>query len=73
MSSPFTEEFLPLLYNALEEEIGLYVRTDARSKLMNILYEARKLAGDPALAELRIFQIDPDVLYLAKQSTELPE
>jgi hypothetical protein len=75
MPYAYAEEFLPLWYNALEEEIGLYVRSrpEDRMKLVNCLYEGRQAAGDEALAELMIFQIGDDVIYIAKRSAELPE
>lgn len=77
MPRSYAPSFLPLLINALDEEIGLYVRTDDQNKLMNTLYDARKSVTDPevmdALAELMIFRIGTDVLYIAKRSTELPE
>jgi hypothetical protein len=73
MPRSYALSYLPLLYNALEEEIGLYVRTDAQQKLMDTLYEARKSALDDALQELMLFRIGTDVLYIAKRSTELPE
>lgn len=73
----YAPSYLPLLVNALDEEIGLYVRTDDQNKLMNTLYDARKSVDDPemmeALAELMLFRIGDDVLYIAKRSTELPE
>jgi hypothetical protein len=73
MPRSYAESFLPLLYNALEEEIGLYIRTDDRIKLVNTLYEARQKCGDEALDELMIFQPEADVVFIAKRSTELSE
>lgn len=73
----YAPSYLPLLINALDEEIGLYVRTNDQMKLKNTLYDARKSVTDPemmdALRELMIFSIGTDVLYIAKRSTELPE
>lgn len=73
MARSYAENFLPLLYNALEEEIGLLIRTDDRLKLVNTLYEARAKANDEALAELMIFQPEEDTVFIAKRSTELTE
>lgn len=65
--------FLPMLYNALDEEIGLYIRTDQRVNLCNILYTARTLAQDPALEALIILQPTEDVIFIAKKATELDD
>ena len=73
MARSYADSFLPLLYNALEEEIGLFVRTNDRIKLVNTLYEARKAAADEALDELMLFQPEADVVFIAKRSTELSE
>jgi hypothetical protein len=73
MARSYADAFLPLLYNALEEEIGLFVRTNDRVKLVNTLYEARQKAGDEALDELMLFQPETDVVFIAKRSTELHE
>jgi hypothetical protein len=69
----YAEAYLPLLYNALEEELGIYVKTDQQGYLVNTLYWARDDANDPALAELMLFKIGDDVVYIAKRSTELPD
>ena len=73
MPFSYAEEYLPLLYNALQEELGMYIRTDDKRKLKNVLYDAKDKAGDEALDELMFFDIEPNVIYIAKRSCELPE
>lgn len=73
MARPYADIFLPCWYNALDEEIGMLFRTDDRMLLVNTLYEARKLAQDPALDELMILQPAEDTIYIAKKATELDD
>lgn len=76
MARSYAHEYLPYLYNALDEEIGILVRVATphdRKKLTAILYEARKESGDPALAELMLLQVKEDTIFIAKRSTELEE
>ena len=73
MAISYSDEFLPLLYNALEEEIGLYVRSDNAKLLRATLYDARTNAADESLSELMLFFPLPDTIFIAKRSTELPE
>jgi len=70
----------PLSYlNFWEEaaslEIGLFVECaseDDKRLLVNALYECRKQSG--GFDDLMIFQPNPpNVLYIAKKTTELPE
>lgn len=73
MPRSYAYEYLPLWVNALDEEIGLLVRTDNRRGLTAVLYEARKEAAMPELEELMLLQIAEDTIYIAKRSTELEE
>lgn len=65
--------YLPLWLRALDEEIGILIKVTAptRVRLVNALYEARKQSLNPALQELMLFQPGEDLIYIAKQSTEL--
>lgn len=65
-------QFAPLMYNALDEEIGVLVRTDNRAYLVNILGAVKALA-DGALDELMILQPSDDTIFIAKKATELEE
>jgi hypothetical protein len=67
------DTYLPLWYNALDEEIGLLIRTDQRQLLVNTLYDARTIAQDPELEALMILQPAEDMIYIAKKATELEE
>ena len=69
----YASEYLPLLYNALDEEIGILVRTPDRISLVNTLYDARKEAQDPELDALMILQPAEDTIYIAKKATELDD
>jgi len=73
MSIKYADDFLPLLYNALDEEFGTYVRTDNTKQLRSALYAARDNADDEALAELMFFAPVPNVILIAKRSTEIDE
>lgn len=73
MPRSYAHEYLSLWVNALDEEIGLFVRTDDRRKLTAILYEARQEAQMPELEELMLLQIAEDTIFIAKRSTELEE
>lgn len=73
MPRSYAHEYLPLWFNALDEEIGLLVRTNNRRGLTAILYEARQEAGSPELEELMLLQIAEDTIFIAKRSTELEE
>jgi hypothetical protein len=73
MAREYAEAFLPLWYNALDEEIGLFIRTDNQQGLVATLYFARDGAADPALAELSVFKVGTDTVYIAKRSTDIPE
>jgi len=70
---PYAHEFLPCWYNALDEEIGILIRTNDRIKLVNTLYDARKEAADPELEALMICQVSEDTIFIAKKATELEE
>lgn len=51
------EEQLPLLelwYRALAEPIGVSITTNNADRMRQKLYQARKAAGDPALASLML-------------------
>lgn len=65
--------YLPLWLRALEEEIGIYIKTTTagRIKLVNALYEARKQSLNPALEELMVFQPKEDLIFIAKKAVEL--
>lgn len=73
MGRNYGEEYLPLLETALEEEIGIYVETDLKHLLLNILYEQKQ--KDARFEELTILQPaiegHPNVLFIAKKTTEL--
>ena len=71
MARSYAHEYLPLLVNALDEEIGLLIRTNDRKKLTAILYEARAEAQMPELEELMLLQIAEDTIFIAKKSTEV--
>lgn len=71
MPRSYAHEYLPYWYNAMDEEIGLLVRTNDRRKLTAILYEARQEAGDESLSELMLLQIAEDTIFIAKRSTEV--
>ncbi len=65
--------YLPLWLRALEEEIGILIKTTkpARLLLVNALYEARKQSLNPALQELMVFQPKEDLIFIAKKSVEI--
>lgn len=72
MAKPSPLTYLPILEDALKEEIGLLVMTNDPKNLKARLYEARKLADNPALAELIIFHpASNDRLLVARKSVEL--
>lgn len=73
MPRSYAHEYLPLWYNALDEEIGLCIRTNMRKQLTAILYEARQEVNDPTLEEIMVLQIAEDTLFLIKRSTELDD
>lgn len=74
MPRSYTEQFVPLLEAALEEEIGLFVETDNRHLLTNVLYDAMKLGEFGALAILQpAIEGKDGVLFIAKKTTELVE
>lgn len=60
-------------HDALKEEIGLWIEIaeDQRTLLVNALYAARQEANDPSLELLMIAQPRPDVIFIAKKTTEL--
>lgn len=60
-------------HDALKEEIGLRIEIaeDQRIALINALYAARHEANDPSLELLMIAQPKPDVIFIAKKTTEL--
>lgn len=76
MARPSPLTYLPLWEAALEKEIGIRfeVAGVARSYFANTLYEARKLAQQPQLDQLMIFQpaapFDNE-LWICKQAVEL--
>ena len=72
--SPLT--YLPLWQRALECEIGIRFRISGveRTYFRNTLYEARKAAQDPALADLIMFLPAPphdDEIWICKKLVEL--
>lgn len=71
MPRSYAHEYLPLWYNALDEEIGLLVRTNMRKQLTAVLYEARSEVADESLNELMLLQIAEDTIFIAKRSTEV--
>jgi hypothetical protein len=75
MPRSYSPEYLPLWLTALDEEIGLLVRTKAEDhdRLVTTLYEARQQAGDPELDRLMLIQPARGTIYLAHKSTELDE
>lgn len=70
---PFADEMLPLWYNALDEEIGIFIKVDPkdRAKLVNTLYDAKQRTGDPELEVLMLLQPAQDLIYIAKKTTEV--
>lgn len=60
-------------YEALGEEIGLFIRCTHRQKFVNALYQARDGADDPQLSALMIFQPEKDIVFIAKKAVEMPK
>lgn len=60
-------------HDALKEEIGLWIEVaeDQRILLINALYAARAEANDASLDLLMIAQPKPDVIFIARKTTEL--
>ena len=77
MPRSYADQYTPLLEAAMEEEIGIYLETDNKNGLLNTLYEARTKSGNPVFDDLVILQPliegHPNVLFLAKKTTELVE
>ncbi len=63
--------YLPYWYEALGNELGLYIRCTERQKLVTGLYDARQGASDPRLEALMIFQPGTGIVYIAKKAVEL--
>ncbi len=65
--------YLPLWLRALDEEIGILIKTTKATRIMlvNALYEARKQSLNPALEELMVFQPQEDMIFIAKKSVEI--
>lgn len=65
--------YLPLWFRALGEEIGIYIKTTAKTRvlLVNALYAARKESLNPELQELMMFQPGEDLIFIAKKAVEL--
>lgn len=68
-------DYLPVWYNALDEEIGIMLRTDPKdaSIMLSILYTARQQAADPELEKLIICQPEPGTFFIAHKSVELDD
>ena len=76
MPRPNPLTYLPLWQRALEHEIGIAfkVLNVERRYFANTLYEARKLAADPALMDLIMFQPAApydNELWICKKTVEL--
>lgn len=66
------EQYIPLLYRALEEEIGILIEVTKPLYLRQGLYTARQMAADPKLDELMFFiPQSNDRVLIAKRSVEL--
>ena len=63
--------YLPLWLRALDEEIGLWIKTNDPRNLSVALYEARRQSLNPALEDLMICTVAEDVIYIAKKATEV--
>lgn len=64
-------ELLPLWYKALDEELGIAIKTDDRRHIVTVLYEARQREANPALEALMIAQPPGDEVWLVKKEVEL--
>lgn len=70
----YSDSYRPLFEAALEEEIGIYIVTDSRRLLTEVLHELRR--AEPAFAEIAILEPiveGKEVIFLAKKATELVE
>jgi hypothetical protein len=69
--SPLT--YVPIWERAFAEEIGFgfKVTNMPREQFRNILYECRKMSGDPRLDELIVFCPNNDEIWICKKQVEL--
>ena len=67
------ETYLPCWLRALKEEIGICIITtpESRPGLVHQLYDARKESRIAELSELMLFQIEKDLIFIARKSVEL--
>lgn len=72
MTSAIADLYLPLLYRALDEEIGLRVATNKPQELRSHLTAVRRAEANPRLKELKFF-LPPGnkTVFIAKKSVEL--
>ena len=63
--------WLPYWYQALDQELGIYIEVVHRRLFVNALYDARKKSGDPRLEALMIFQPGEGIVYICKKEVEL--
>ena len=68
--------YLPLWQRALECEIGIRFRITGveRRNFVNLLYEARRVAADPTLADLIMFSPaapHDDEIWICKKMVEI--
>lgn len=69
---PVADLYLPLLYRALDEEIGLRVATNKPQELRAQFSAVRRTENNPRLKELKFF-LPPGnrAVFIAKKSVEL--
>ena len=73
MARPSPLTWLPCWERALDCEIGIAFKVTGvtREYFRNMLYEAKKLAGDPRLDALIMFLPNNDEIWICKREVEI--